>query len=195
MQRFQHIVTKISMFWLKFQGDPETDEYSYYQSKYFDKVVTTLWSAIEVAELTGRTAQKVPPRDPERKPGKGGRGKGDKGGKGKPREKKNQPGWLYKNGKCKYGDDCIFKHVEPEAQGASISVRQVLLDELVDNSTEVTTPMTMQGQVEGGWTRDQPKQTHRAAVCLLARVMQSTGSHDQDSQHVKSENLATVEEK
>ena len=27
LQRFQHIVTKISMFWLKFQGDPETDKY------------------------------------------------------------------------------------------------------------------------------------------------------------------------
>ena len=26
LQRFQHIVTKISMFWLKFQGDPEADE-------------------------------------------------------------------------------------------------------------------------------------------------------------------------
>ena len=24
LQRFQHIVTKISMFWLKFQGDQET---------------------------------------------------------------------------------------------------------------------------------------------------------------------------
>ena len=102
LQRFQHIVTRISMFWLKFQGDPETDEYRYQQSKYFDKVVTTLWSAIEVAELTERTAQKVPLRDPKRKPGKGGRGKGDRGGKGKPREKKNQPCWHYTNGKCKY---------------------------------------------------------------------------------------------
>ena len=76
LQRFQHIVTKISMFWLKFQGDPETDEYRYQQSKYFDKTVTALWSAIEVAELTGKTAQKNPPRDPERKPVKGGTGKG-----------------------------------------------------------------------------------------------------------------------
>ena len=118
------------MFWLKFQGDPETDEYRYQQSKYFDKTVTTLWSAIEVAELTGK---KVPPRDPERKPGKGGRGKGDKRGKVKSREEKNQPCWLYKNGKCRYGDDCIFKYVDSQAQGASI--RQVLLDELVDNST------------------------------------------------------------
>ena len=112
LQRFQHIVTKISMFWLKFQGYPETDEYSYQQSKYFDKTVTSLWSAIEVAELTGKTAQRIPPRDPERKPGKGGRGKGDKGGKGKPRDKKNQPCWLYKSGKCKYGNDCIFKHAD-----------------------------------------------------------------------------------
>ena len=37
LQRFQHIVTKISMFWLKFQGDLETDKYRYQQSKYFDK--------------------------------------------------------------------------------------------------------------------------------------------------------------
>ena len=150
MQRFQHIVTNILMFWLTFQGDPETDGYRHHQSKYFDKVVATLWSAIEVAELTGRTAQKAPPRDPlnlERKPGKGGRGKGGKGGKGKSREKKNRPCWLYTNG-------CIFKHAEPEAQGAS--VRQVLLDELVDNST---TPMTMQGQLEEGWTLVQPNQT------------------------------------
>ena len=97
------------MFWLKFQGDPEVDEYRYQQSKYFDKTVTTLWSAIEVAELTGKTAQNVPLRDPERKLGKGGRDKGDKGGKGKPREKKDQPYWQYKTGKCmhKYGDDCI----------------------------------------------------------------------------------------
>ena len=58
------------MFWLKFQGDLETDEYRYHQSKYFDTTMMTLWSAIEVAELTGKTAQKVPPRDPERKPGK-----------------------------------------------------------------------------------------------------------------------------
>ena len=42
LQRFQHIVTTISMFWLKFQGDPETDKYRYHQSKYFDKTVTTL---------------------------------------------------------------------------------------------------------------------------------------------------------
>ena len=107
-----------------------------------------------MVELTGKSAQKAPPRDPdlERKPGKGGRGKGDKGGKGKPRDKKNQPCWLYTNLKCKYGDDCIFKHdiVESEAQGAS--VRQVMLDELVDSSTEVTTPMTTHGQVEEGWT-------------------------------------------
>ena len=67
LQRFQHIVTKVSMFWLKFQGDPETDEYRYQQPTYFDKTVTTLWSAIEVAELTGKTAQKVPPKDPERR--------------------------------------------------------------------------------------------------------------------------------
>ena len=109
LQRFHHIVTKISMFWLHFQGDPETDAHRYQQAKYFDKTVTTLWSAIEVAELTFKTAQKVPPRDPERKPGKGGRGKGDKGGKGKSREKENRPCRLYKNGKCKYGDACVFK--------------------------------------------------------------------------------------
>ena len=64
----------------------------------------------------------------------------------------------------------------------------MLQDELVDNSTEVTTPMTMQGHVEEDWTLDQPKQTYGAAVCQLARVLHSTGS--QDSQHVKSENLA-----
>ena len=46
----------------------------------------TLWSAIEVAELTGKTAQKVPPWDLERKPGKGGCGKGDKGAKVKSRD-------------------------------------------------------------------------------------------------------------
>ena len=50
LQRLQHIVIKILMFWLKFQGDAETDKYRYQQSKYFDKVVTTLWSAIEVAD-------------------------------------------------------------------------------------------------------------------------------------------------
>ena len=186
LQRFQHIVTKISMFWLKFQGDPETDEYRYQQSKYFDKTVTTLWSAIEVAELTGKTAQKTAPKDPERKPGKGGSGKGGKGNKGKAREKKNQPCWLYRNGQCKYGKDCIFKHEDSEGKGAS--VRQVLLDEMVDNSTEVTTPMTMQGQVEEGWTVVQPKQTYRKAIRRLARVLESAGG--QQGQHVKSENLA-----
>ena len=162
------------MFWLKFQGDPETDEYRCHQSKYFDKTVTTLWSAIEVAELTGKTAQKMPPRDPERKPGKGGSGKGGKAGKGKTREK-NQPCWLFKNGQCKYGKDCIFNYEDSESKGAS--VRQVLLDELVDSSTEVTTPMTMQGQVEEGWIPVQPKQTYRAAVRRLARVLESTGGH------------------
>ena len=172
------------MFWLKFQGDPETDEYRCHQSKYFDKTVTTLWSAIEVAELTGKTAQKMPPRDPERKPGKGGSGKGGKAGKGKTREK-NQPCWLFKNGQCKYGKDCIFNYEDSESKGAS--VRQVLLDELVDSSTEVTT-MTMQGQVEEGWTLVQPKQTYRAAVRRLARVLESTGGQCQ--QHAKSENLA-----
>ena len=155
-------MTKISMFWPKFQRDPEADEYRYHQSKHFDKPVTTLWAVIEVAKLTGQTAQKAPLRDPERKPGKGGRGKGDKGGKGKSREKKNQPCWLYVNGKCKHGDECIFKHEDNESKGAS--VRQVLLDELVDSSIEVTTPMTMQGQVEEGWALIQPKQTYRKAV-------------------------------
>ena len=150
------------MFWLKFQGDPETDEYRYQQSKYFEKTVTALWSAIVVAELTGKAAQKVPPKDPERRPGKGGTGKGGKGSKGKAREKKHQPCWLFKNGQCKYGKDCIFKHEDSEGKGAS--VRQVLLDELVDSSTEVTAPMAMQGQVEEGWTVVQPKQTYRNAV-------------------------------
>ena len=186
LQRFQHIVTKISMFWLKFQGDPATDEYRHQQAKYFDKTVMTLWSAIEVAELTGKTAQKIPPRDPERKPGKGGRGKCDTGGKGMSRDKKNQPCWLYKNGKCKYGDECIFKYEDSESKGAS--VRQVLLDELVDSSIEVTTPMTMQGHVEEGWSLVQPKQTYRKAVRRLARVLESTG--EQHKQDVKSENLA-----
>ena len=116
-----------------------------------------------MAELTGKTAQKTAPKDPERKPGKGGSGKGGKGNKGKAREKKNQPCWLYRNGQCKYGKDCIFKHEDSEGKGAS--VRQVLLDEMVDNSTEVTTPMTMQGQVEEGWTVVQPKQTYRKAIC------------------------------
>ena len=100
-------MTKLSIFWLKFQGDPEIDEYRYQQSTYFDKTVPTLWSAIEVAELTSQTAQKVSPRDPERKPGNDG--------------KKNRPCWLYKNGKCKYGDDCIFKHEDSKGK----SVRQV----------------------------------------------------------------------
>ena len=148
--------------------------------------MTTLWSAIEVAELTGKTAQKAPPRDPERKPGKGGRGKGDKGGKGKSREKKNQPCWLYNNGKCKYGDECIFKHEDNESKGAP--VRQVLLDELVYSSTEVTTPMTMQGQVEEGWSLVQPKQTYRKAIRRLARVLESTGG--KYKQHAKSKKLA-----
>ena len=76
----------------------------YQQSKYVDKTVTTLWSAVEVAELTGKTAQKVPPKDPERKPGTGGCGKGDRGGKGKPRKKTTQPCWQYKAGKCKNWD-------------------------------------------------------------------------------------------
>ena len=47
------------------------------------------------------------------------------------------------------------------------SVRQVLLNELVDSSTEVTIPMAMQGQVEEGWTLVQPKQTYRKAIRLL----------------------------
>ena len=141
LQRFQHIVTRFSMFWLKFQWDPDTDEYRYHQSKYFDTTVTTLWSAIEVEELTGRTSQKAAPKDPARRPGKGGTGNGGKTNKGKARENKAQPCWLFRNGQLTYGKDCIFKHEESEGKG--VSGRQVLLDELVDSSTEVTTPMTM----------------------------------------------------
>ena len=139
-----------------------------------------------MAELTGKTAQKIPPRDLERRPGKGGRGKCDTGGKGKSRDKKNQPCWLYNNGKCTYGDECTFKHEDIESKRASF--RQVLLDELVHSSTEVATPMTMQGHVEEGWTLVQPKQTYRKAVRRLSRVLESAG--DQHTQHVKSENLA-----
>ena len=171
----------------------ETDEYRYQQSKYFDKTVTALWSAIEVAELTGMTAQKVPPRDPERNPGKGGRGTGDKGGKGKSGDKKNQPCWLYKNEKCKYGDDCIFKQchatVDPEGKGASVRQPGVLLDGLVDSSPKVTTPMTMQGQAEEGWTLVRPKQAYRTAVLRLARVLEAAGGRHK--QHAKSEKLTS----
>ena len=183
LQRFQHIVTRISMFWLKCQGDPETDEYRYQQSKYFDKTVTALWSAIEVTELTGKTSQNIPPKDPERKPGKGGAGKGGNGGKGKASKKKNHPCWLFKNGQSKYGEDCIFKHKDIKRKGAS--VRQVLLDELVESLTEVTTPM--QGHAEEDCTPVQPKQTYMAAVHQLVRVLETTGSQYQ--QHVKRENV------
>ena len=49
LQRFQHIVTKLAMYWVRFSGDPEEDEYRYTQSKYWDKLVVTLWAAVEVA--------------------------------------------------------------------------------------------------------------------------------------------------
>ena len=64
----------------------------------------------------------------------------------------------------------------------------MLLDELVDSSTEVTTPMTMQGQVEEGWALVQLKQTYRKAGDGLARVLEYAGG--QHKQHVKSEKLA-----
>ena len=54
-------------------------------------------------------------------------------------------------------------------KGLDASVRQVLLDELVDISTEVITPMAMQGQVKEGWPIDQPTQTYRTE-----RVLEST---------------------
>ena len=77
--------------------------------------------------------------------------------------------------------------MHPEEKGAS--VRQVLLNELVDSSTEVTTPMTMQGQVEEGWTLVQPRQTYMTPVHQLARVLESVGGHTSNI-IIKSENLA-----
>ena len=46
LQKCQHIVTKLTMYWVKFSGDPEEDAYRYTQSRYWDKLVVTLWSAV-----------------------------------------------------------------------------------------------------------------------------------------------------
>ena len=63
LQTFQHIVTKLTMYWVKFSGDPEEDDYRHKQSTYWDKLVVTLWAAVEVAEINGKTKQQSAPRE------------------------------------------------------------------------------------------------------------------------------------
>ena len=65
LHRFQHIVTKLKMYWVKFSGDPEEDAYRYKQStmSYWDKLVVTLWAAVEVAEINGKTKQHAAPQE------------------------------------------------------------------------------------------------------------------------------------
>ena len=46
LQNFQHIVTKLTMYWVKFSGDPEEDDYRHKQPSYWDKLVVALWAAV-----------------------------------------------------------------------------------------------------------------------------------------------------
>ena len=61
LQRFQHSITKLMMYWVKFSGDPEEDDYRYMQCKYWDKCVVTLWAAVEVTEISRKTKQQATP--------------------------------------------------------------------------------------------------------------------------------------
>jgi hypothetical protein len=93
------------MYWVKFSGDPEEDDYRYKQSKYWDKLVVTLWAAVEVAEINGKTKQQSAPRETRTrdKTSKGGKGSG--GGKGKGGTDKSEKAcWLFKQGKCTCGN-------------------------------------------------------------------------------------------
>ena len=84
LHKFQHIATKLAMYWVKFSVDPEEEDYRYKQSRYGDKLVLTLWSAVEVAEINGKTKQQAAPRERRArdKKLKGGNGSGSSKGKG-----------------------------------------------------------------------------------------------------------------
>ena len=51
------------MYWVMFSGDPEEDDYRHKQSKYWDKLMVTLWAAVEVTEINGKTKQQTAPRE------------------------------------------------------------------------------------------------------------------------------------
>ena len=173
LQRFQHIVTKLTMYWVKFSGDPEEDYYRHRQPRYWDKLVVALRAAdsVGVAEINGKTKQQSAPwetrirtRD---KKSKGGKGSG--GGKGKgDTDKSDRTCWLFKQGKCKYGKDCKFKHEAGAGKGAS--VRQ-LSEEALENSTKVTLPMA--GHEGQGWSIVRPRRTYKNALYRAARALEA----------------------
>ena len=87
LHRLQHIVTKLTMYWVKFSVDPEEEEYRSKQSKYWDKLEVTLWATVEVAEINGKTKQQAAPWEARTwdrtsrgyKGAGGGKGTGDTG--------------------------------------------------------------------------------------------------------------------
>ena len=81
LQKFQHMVTKLTMYWVTFSGDPEEDEYRYKQSKYWGKLMVTLGAAVEVAEINGKTKQQTAPRETRTRDKKSKGGKYSGGGK------------------------------------------------------------------------------------------------------------------
>ena len=78
---FQHIVTKLTMYWVKFSGDPEEEEYKYKQSTCWDKLVVALRAGVEVAEINGKTKRQAAPRETRTRDQKSKGGKGSGGGK------------------------------------------------------------------------------------------------------------------
>ena len=169
LQRFQHIVTKLTMYWVKFSGDPEEDDYRHKQSKYWDKLVVTLWAAVEVAEINGKTKQQSAPRETRTRDKKSKGGKGSGGGKGKgDTDKSDRTCWLFKQGKCTYGKDCKFKHEAGATKGAS--VRQLSVEAL-ENSTKVTLPMA--GHEGEGWSIVRPRRTYKNALYRAARALEA----------------------
>ena len=78
LQKFQHIVTKLTMYYVKSSGDPEGDDYRHKQFKYRDKLVVTLWAAVKVAEINGKTKQHAAPRETRTRDIKGQNAEGKK---------------------------------------------------------------------------------------------------------------------